>query len=493
MSAAEPAPASPADASARPTERPHPLTPLIRGWVVLLAILIAIGKEFLPDGSDNGFRVPPIELIVGGVALATLAAGLAGFVSWRFTRFVADAEELRIDSGVLLRQSQRIAYDKVQGVDVVQPFAARLFGLAEVSIDIGSGARPKLRFLTVARAHGMRDYLLARAHGDHRAEVTTHAGPASILTGLSVDDQVLVRLRTSTLVLAVVTSAEFIGAALLMIVAISVSAAFGHPWLSLGTAIPLGGALFGIVSRRVLAQINYSLSRRSSGLRITRGLTTLSSHSLPARKVQAIQVSQSLLWRRLGLYRVDLEVIGFGISDEQDSDKVSSIMLPAGDLDQVRICVESIWPGSGWEQLADREVPRRARRLHPLAGPFLRWGHDGRFVVTRHGWLVRRWQVVPLARAQSLSVVQGPISRRLGLADLRIQTGGHQLLVTAEGLDEAALTAEIPELCRLQRSRSEVDPTLAAGGPTSAVWRTAQAGPDALRADQAEDTISASE
>ena len=475
---------------ARPAERPHPLTPLIRGWVVLLAILIGVGKELLPNGSDD-FRLPPLEWLFGGIALITVGAALAGFMSWRFTHFITDEHELRIDTGMLFRQSQRIAYDKVQGVDVVQPLAARLFGLAEVSIDIGSGARPKVRFLTLARAHGMRDYLLARAHGVRPAEVITHAEAGSLLTGLTGNDQVLVTVPTKTLVVAALTTHELLTAVVGLAIAAAMAAWVGHPWVGLGIAVPAASAIFGLVSSRVLKQFNYTLSRRSSGLRITRGLTTLSSHSLPPRRVQAVQVSQSLLWRKLGLYRVDLEVIGFSISDEQDSDKVSSIMLPAGGIEQVRICLDAIWPGSDWERLTDRQVPSRARWLHPLSGPFLRWGHDARFVVTRRGWLVRRWQVVPLARAQSLSVVQGPASRRLGLADLRIQTGGHQLMVVAEGLDADELAAELPQLCQLQRVRVERDPTV---GPAPVSFdEPDQAGPDALRADQAEETISDSE
>ena len=489
MTLSNPEPTAPANVPARPAERPHPLTPLIRGWVVLLAILIGLGREFLPDGSEPEFRLPPIELIIGGIALITLGAAAVGYISWRFTHFITDDRELRIDTGMLFRQSQRIAYDKVQGVDVVQPLAARLFGLAEVSIDIGSGTRPKVRFLTLARAHGMRDYLLARAHGVRPAEVITHAETGSLLTGLGSSDQVLAKVSTKTLVIAALTTHELLTAIIGLVIAAGVAAWVGEPWVGLGIAVPAGSAIFGLVSSRVLKQFNYTLSRRSSGLRITRGLTTLSSHSLPPRRVQAVQISQSLLWRRLGLYRVDLEVIGFSVSDEQDSDKVSSIMLPAGDLTQVRVCLDAIWPGSNWEQLADRSVPSRARRLHPLSGPFLRWGHDGRFVVTRHGWLVRRWQVVPLARAQSLSVVQGPVSRRLGLADLRIQTGGQQLLITAEGLDAAELAAELPELCRLQRVRAELDPTLGPPRPSAPFGDWYQAGPDAVRADQADDTI----
>ena len=55
---------------------------------------------------------------------------------------------------------------KVQSIDVVQPFVARLFGLAALQIDVGSGAGKKIEFLHRTRAYQLRDYLLARAGGE---------------------------------------------------------------------------------------------------------------------------------------------------------------------------------------------------------------------------------------------------------------------------------------------------------------------------------------
>ncbi len=478
--------------AAKLTERPHPLTPFIRGWVVLLAVVISIGREFLPNG-EGSRPLPPLEIIFAVVAALAVAAGVAGYISWRFTRFIIDADELRVDTGAIFRRSIRIAFDKVQSIDVVQPFAARMFGLAELQIDIGSHERSKLRYLQLGRAYALRDYLLARARG-YQAEAATTTRSVSLLTDLHETDEVLVQVLPQTLLLAAVTSHEFWGIVLGGLVFVTVGLAIGQWWVLLAAAVPTISGLFGFVSRRVTGQFNYTLSRREHGLRIARGLTSLTSQSLPARRVQAAQLSQSPLWRLLGLYRIDIEVIGWGaVTDNEDKSGVSTILLPAGSLAQVQVALAAIWPRADFTAVELSPAPLRARWLHPFSGPFLRWGHDQYLVVSRHGWLVRRWQLVPHARIQSVRVTQGLLSRRLGLADLEFHTAGMRIAAHASGVEAGVVLERQTELMALLHHPgpdvSEPFP------PPTSDWSEAraQAGPEALRADQAEATISSTE
>ncbi len=46
---------------------------------------------------------------------------------------------------MICRQSRRIRIDRLQGIDIVQPLVARLFGLAELRMDVAGAATVRAR------------------------------------------------------------------------------------------------------------------------------------------------------------------------------------------------------------------------------------------------------------------------------------------------------------------------------------------------------------
>lgn len=426
------------DVVVKRTERPHPLTPLIRGWVVLLALLIGLSREIL-SWFTEGSELPPLPFIVSGVVGLTVAAAGVGLVSWLVTRFVIDSDELRIETGILYHRSQRVAFDKVASIDVVQPLVGRVFGLAELVIDIGSDERIKLRYLTRARAYNLRDYLLSRARG-HQATIVDAPDPGLRLSDLNDDDHPVLQIPPDRLLVAAVTSNEFVG--LVGMIAITITAVWllspylGGVMVVIALVISAASAVGGFIIRRITGQFNFTLSTRAAGLRISRGLTDLTSQSLPARRIQFVRLTQSLLWRPLGWYRVEIDVIGFGLRNQESArSDISSVLVPVADLDQVRTVLALLWPEADFTRIPLEQAPRRARWLHPITGPFLGFGYDDLLVVSRHGWLERRWDLVPHARVQSVVVSQDPLSARLGIADLSFHTAGTRFSADARGLD----------------------------------------------------------
>ena len=120
-------------------------------------------------------------------------------MTWYFTRFVIDNEELRVETGALFKTSKKIPFERLQSVDIIQPMAARIFGLVELRLEAGAGdSTVKLRYLKRTKADQLRDYLLTRAHGE-QASVDGSDGrfAASALTDLSRNDRPLVKSRRS--------------------------------------------------------------------------------------------------------------------------------------------------------------------------------------------------------------------------------------------------------------------------------------------------------
>ena len=76
----------------------------------------------------------------GALGLYVLATGIFGFFSWRFTRFVIDDRQVRIEHNFIQHNSDKVPFTQTQSAVVVLAFAARSLGLAQQRIDVGSGA-----------------------------------------------------------------------------------------------------------------------------------------------------------------------------------------------------------------------------------------------------------------------------------------------------------------------------------------------------------------
>ncbi len=403
------------------SRRVHPLTPFIRGWLILVAIIFAFSRQLIEqvntdgvfDRRDIGWLLP----VVGGVVIIAAASG---FVSWYFTRFVIDDEELRIETGAVFKQSKKVPFARLQSVDIIQPFAARMFGLAELRLEAGAGGSAiKLRYLSQAEASRLRDYLLARAHGTQAriADVNTQA-PASRFTDLGRSDRPIVRVGPPRLLGSFMLSSEFIGTALYTIVVLIVSVTGSA--FALTALIPAVFGLISLVSSRIIAMFNFTLAESDRGLRISRGLANLSSQSVPVNRIQGVRISRPLLWLPLGWYRVDIVILGYMSSDEGDENQSSTVLLPVATKDQVELALDRILPGVDLDAIEMTAAPRRAAWIRPYDFWTLKAGMDDRILVTEMGWITNVRNVVPHAKSQSVRLRQGPWQRRLRLADVHV-------------------------------------------------------------------------
>lgn len=444
----------------KPTERPHPLTPFIRGWIVLVAIIIGWSRELVPDGDGEGFDASDLRWILPVLGGMVLLAGIAGFFSWYFTRFVIDDEELRVETGAIFKNSKRITFVRIQSVDIVQPFAARIFGLAELRIEVGAGdSSVRLRYLTRAKASQLRDYLMARAHGEQVSIAHASQQPAaSVFTDLSAADKPLVTVGPGLLIGGFLLSSDWLITVLMVIVAFGVTTYFGVVQYALPGLLPLAIAGVSMIGRRVIAQFNFTLAESSRGLRITRGLTNLTSQSVPIDRIQGVRVGQSLLWRRFGWYRVDVDVLGFASqsSDENQTD-ATSILLPVATGDQVKLALTRVLPGVDLEGIELHKAPRRSRWVRPFDWWTLRYGWNEAVIITENGWLINTRNIVPHGKSQSVRVEQGPIQRRLELADLHVDTPkGPVNLVARQLTAEAAREVALSQLDRARTARRAI-------------------------------------
>jgi putative membrane protein len=436
-----------APGSDRPGEavglRTHPLTAVVQGalWAVAASVGL-LGSLF--TGDAFGDLSPLLSLVAALVGGLLLGMG-AGYVGWLFTRYVIDGTELRISSGVITKSSRRIPYERIQSVDIAEPFVARLLGLAELRIEMAGGkdSRTSLRFLSLEDTRELRRVLLSRAHGDSPVEeVAEHR---SVITIVGPDRVIIGTLLSLDFVLATAVTVGLVVAAIW----------FEQVVVLLGGVVAVGTWVVQIVGKRILQQWDFTLSRGERGLRIERGLFSRTSQTIPYARVQGIAVKEPFVWRRFGWQRLEVDVAGYAAHSSEEGPASSSTLLPIADRALAEAIVRELIPGVMLDDLPRTCAPSRSWPFAPVGWRY-RWiAADDIAFVAREGWIERSTSIVPHRKTQSVEVRQGPLQRRRGVATIEVHTPQGPVDADGRHLDERdARAALVAQLARARAARS---------------------------------------
>ncbi|MFI7587923.1 PH domain-containing protein [Spongisporangium articulatum] len=456
----------PAPAEPGPWRRVHPLTPVIRSWRVLAVALVGFlhnGTDDLVNGRPPGLLV--VAVIVGvAVGLLLLSSGIL-YVQWRFTRFRIGAQSVELYTGVLFRQHRSARLDRIQAVEVAQPFLARLVGLARLTVEVagGSGSKIALQYLGESEALGLRAELLARSAG---VEFEGAAAPEA-------PEHRVLEVPTPRLVAALLLSPATAMAAVIVATAIAAVVVVGGPG-PLAALVPVLFGAVGVQWGQFNSGFGFTVGTSPDGLRLRHGLLEHRAQTVPPGRVQAVGLSQSPLWRPFGWWAIHVNVAGYA-GDSRKEGAAQQVLLPVGTEREVFQLLELVLPDLGTEPdehpadvvragLTGRSpdlgfvvAPRRAGWVDPLG-----WSRSGvritrEALLIRSGWLVRRLALVLHARTQSLALEQGPWQRRLRLAHFVVHSTPGPVRPVVEHLDAAVaarLLADQAERARHARSRS---------------------------------------
>jgi putative membrane protein len=382
--------------------RMHPITPVLKGWQVIAALLVIGGQQVGGEAikterllADGGWRWMVLALVVAG-----LVGGLWAAVAWRMTSFAIDDEAVHLRTGILLRKRRQARLDRLQAVDVVKPFLGRIFGLAKLSLEVagGAGSAVELAYLKESDAENLRAELLSRASGLHRRGDEEPAPVAPEQQVFEVDASrlvgSLVRSWAAIMVLPVAVAVVVIGIT---------TGEIGTVFILLPTALGVVGVLW----NRFTQGFGFRAAISPDGIRLRHGLLEQRAQTVPPGRVQAVRATQGLLWRRADWWRVEINVAGYGIGKDNQNDNV---LLPVGTRDEAMQAIWLVLPDLG---VSDPRatldaalsgtgapggfvtMPRRSRWLDPWG-----WRRRGvtvtdRALLIRSGWFVRHLVLVP--------------------------------------------------------------------------------------------------
>lgn len=437
-----------------PRRRLHPLSPLLRGFRYALLAIAAISWQGYQNLGPQRWA-----LAVAGIAILVLVGSL---LSYLVTGYHVVGRELRVYEGLLFRRTRAIPVERLQSVELVQPVLARLFGLAELRLEVvgGSSTEAPLAYLTRDEATALRRRLLALAAAPKAAasEAATAAGPGEAVRpspstpAPAPAEQLIHTVNNQDLFISQLLRPQWWLLPLAVAVPVVDTVLDGRVGF-FGIA-STATAVIGVVSapvRVLLGDWRFTLASATDGLRIRRGLLETRSSTVPAGRVQSVLVEWPLLWRPKKWVRANMHVAGVRVEQQQQS---RSGLLPVGTVDVAEYVVGQALPGVALRDITIRPVPERAKWFAPLRRRVIGYYLGPAAFASRDGLLTRRMTIVPYGRIQSVRVRQGPLQRRLRLATVFADVAGGGAPGVAPHLDVAearALALALAEHSRAAR------------------------------------------
>lgn len=442
------------------------------GLIVPLVVLTTV------LGFDRAFGI-----LLKFVFLPSVIYYVIHFVSFRFG---VNQRELAIRSGVAFRRDRRIAFERIQDVDIEQSFLSRLVGMASLKITTAGAEADEatLKYLSYRDAEDLRRILVKAEKPKSDGASLQNEFEADCLCDLSVRDLAWGAL-TSNLVAALfamlgafayVDYFSYWGIESFEEAAEKHTREFFSRYplndfitrgveyvLFSGSAIKafllaLMGALFSMLAF-VVKYYGFRLELLGRVATRSYGLLTRRRASLSQDRIQALKLEEGLLRRWFGLVAIRVDTAGD--RKELDETKKKDLLVPVikradsvGVLQKLQPLLSSASPPL--ESLSKLAVMRRTRLgtlpvlvaavLTWFASPWaalvwlpglpliyffnLKWYHHSGYwcgehhVIWRHGWLNRSTLFLPIRNIQNVSLSRSPFDRRLRLATLVIDTAG---------------------------------------------------------------------
>ncbi|ENO18561.1 hypothetical protein HMPREF9004_0610 [Schaalia cardiffensis F0333] len=460
-----------------------------------------------------------VLIAVGGLLGLVLILGLISYLSWRVTRFAVTDSGVYYRSGILLRTLKQARLERIQGVDIQHPLLGRVFGLGTIDIEVAGGAGSKVAFgfLKTQELEDLRAEILARASGVFSDATVAQAGsfaphhskagvpvpgtnagygegtplpPAgasspSATAGMtprrfapSAPERVLYKVPSGRLLGSLIlTSGVFVGVLVLLAVLVGVgvlTTLIGAGGLSgVVGLLPILLAMGAIVWKRFAGEFNFTGAVSPDGIRTRSGLLETRSQTIPPNRIHAVRIQRPLLWRWVGWYRVTITQAGFAVQNQEETKKGFStdLLLPVGTRADAELALwlvvrdlgvpdpqafmSAALDGTG-EGVGFIPVSTRARILDPLVKKRRAVALTQTCLVIRDGWLSWDLSVIPVERVQSLKLAQGPLERRLSLADVEAQIVPGTTPCRARHLDVSAavaLSEGLRERARIRRTK----------------------------------------
>jgi putative membrane protein len=486
----------PAPAAAR--HRTHPITPLLTGWKIVVGIIAVISAQNIARLIED-FTVQRALIGAGVLSAAIVIAILLSALSWWFTTYAVDEGGVSLHKGAISRSREYASRARIESVTVERPLLARLLGLSKVRVEVAGGGASYLdiEYVRSAEAEQLRRSILGvaaldGADGEQAADAPAGTSPAAatpasgleaILYDGVTDGELIAKIPTERLLRSLLRDVGFLIGIVTSVlgVLVAIALALWQDGFSVGVIIallPTAIAVPKYVFGRIESGWGFVSRITDRGLRMRRGLANTRTDNIASGRIQRFELRRPLLWRAPDWTAVGVTVAGI---EDEDEDGAASV-LPVGTRQELRATLGHLaGPLGTADDLATIEhlLTAPAREIEGLRTPVPLYWIARRTQVSvllpgalvhRSGILSRSLEIIPRERLQQLTLEDGPLARRLGILDLKVDVAGHSRtlanLPRREVLDLHAVLARDAATLRRYRDRERWPrPALSLAGP----------------------------
>lgn len=490
----------------------------------LLFDLLSHGRSFLVPAVLGLFGAARGDLF-WVIASAVMFVPAVMFSVLRYFTFcyVIKDDHLIVKQGLIFRNARTVPVKRIQNIDFVQNVLHRMFGVAEVKVETASGTKPEavLRVLSMQEMESLRRSVFkSRAEASEPASLgqwdvgarergeLPEGSAVSTEDSLASDASLMLRPQNEVSLLTLslwdlVKAGLASNRGLIMVgIAFGIYFQFAEDrnyrifidtvgdyfprtsswfWTAVvGAGIAMGALvllrLLGI-GWFILRFFGYQLIRRGDDLRISCGLFTKVSATVPRRRIQFISIHQNIFQRWMGLASIRIETAS-GASVNGTADASESVakqwFVPIVGAQLIPQILAELRPGLNWDESKLKFAllhPRAVTRIQRIgifaslliAGlglilsfywgwafgflvlPLLLWygrkqGRAMRYarmengVVYKSGVLTKKTSMTFFEKIQTIELEQSPFDRRWNMATLAVDTAAagpadHQIRV----------------------------------------------------------------